>query len=132
MSLSRYLLTMIAATLLCWLAWVLVLININPFGAGLTSFFIFYASLFLALVGSFTLIGFVVRVWLLKQDEPYFRQVKKTFRHGLLLAALLIFALLLQSQRLLNWWRIILLILVFALLELFFLTNSPKFPLKKP
>lgn len=124
MTLSRYLLIMTSATLLCWLAWFLVFFNINPFEAGLISFFAFYASLFLALVGTFTLIGFAWRVWIFKQDEPYFRQVQKTFRHGLLFSILLLITLFLQSQRLLNWWYIILLILAFAFLELFFLTKK--------
>lgn len=124
MTLSRYLLIMILATLLCWMAWFLVLFNISPFEATALSFLTFYASLFLALTGTFTVVGFLLRVWLFKEDEPRFREVQKTFRHGLLFGLLLIAAILLQSQRLLYWWNLTLLIMALAILELFFLNKS--------
>lgn len=124
MTLRHYLLIMFAATLLCWLVWFLVLFNINPNEASVTSFMLFYLSFFLALAGAFTLIGFGLRVWLIRQNEPSFRQVEKTFRHGLLFAALLTLTLFLQSQRLLNWWNALLLILAFAFLELFFISKK--------
>lgn len=123
MPLSRYLLIMASATLFCWLAWFLTLFNINPLEAGFLSFFAFYASLFLALCGTFAVAGFVLRAWIFKQDEPHFRHVSKTFRHGLLFSALIILALLLQSQRLLRWWSIILLVLLFTFLEIVFITK---------
>ena len=124
MTLSRYLLIMTAATLICWAIWFLLVLNINPFEASVLSFFFFYISFFLALVGSFAIVGFVSRVHLLKQDEPYFRQVAKSFRHGLLISSLLVIALLLQSQQILNWWNILLLILAFSFLELFLISKT--------
>lgn len=123
MPLSRYLLIMASATLLCWLTWLVTLFNVNPFEAGFLSFLAFYASLFLALCGTFAIVGFVLRAWIFKQDEPHFRHVQKTFRHGLLFSALIILALLLQSQRLLRWWSIILLVLLFTFLEIIFITK---------
>ena len=125
MTLSRYLLIMTVATFLCWAAWFLVLFNINPYEASTWSFMAFYISLFLALAGSFTVVGFGLRVWLFKQNDPHFHQVKKTFRHGMIFGALLIIALFLQSQKLLHLWNILLLIFAFAFLEFFFI-SSPK------
>lgn len=123
MPLSRYLLIMTSATLLCWLTWFLTLFNVNPWEAGFLSFLAFYGSLFLALCGTLAIIGFVLRAWIFKQDEPHFRHVSKTFRHGLLFSSLIILALLLQSQRLLRWWSIILLVLLFTFLEIVFITK---------
>ncbi|MEK9183163.1 MAG: hypothetical protein AAB849_01505 [Patescibacteria group bacterium] len=125
MTLSRYLIIMTVATFLCWVAWFLVLFNINPYEASVWSFLAFYISLFLALAGTFTVIGFGLRVWLFKQNDPHFHQVKKTFRHGMLFGALLIIAMFLQSQRLLHLWNTFLLIFAFAFLEFFFI-SSPK------
>lgn len=123
MTLSRYLILMIIGTLLCWLAWFLVVFQIDPFKASLISLFIFYVSLFLSLIGTFAIVGFLFRILLMKQKEPYFKQVKKSFRHSLFFALLIIFALILQSQKLLNWWNILIILLVLIFFEMYFLAD---------
>ncbi len=123
MGLKYYITTMILATILCWVAWFLVIFNIDPRAAGVWSFILFYLSLFLSLAGSFSVTGFVFRVFFLKNKEPYFRLVKRSFRHSLFFALLLIVALFLQSLRLLNWWNLIILILAFSFFEMSFLTE---------
>ncbi|MEK7508673.1 MAG: hypothetical protein AAB568_02345 [Patescibacteria group bacterium] len=124
MTLRHYLIVMGGATLICWFAWALVLMNTNPFEATFLVYLIFYASFFVSLVGTLSTVVLVIQIWLLKQEGPHFRQVKKTFRQGIFLSTLLIVALFLQSQRLLSWWNIILLIMAFTFFELFFITSK--------
>lgn len=123
MSLMRYLILMIIGTLLCWLAWVLIIIQINPLETGVLGFTFFYLSLFLSLVGTLAIGGFLLRILIYQQKEPYFRQVKKSFRHSLFFALLLIIALILQSQGSLNWWNVLILLSALIFFELYFLTN---------
>lgn len=122
MSLRQYLILMSIATLLCWVAWFFVLNYTTPDSGFLTLFF-FYCSLFLAILGTFSVIGFLVRRFFVKDDEVVFRHVRRTFRQSLLLAALIIFALLLLSARLLTWWNSIILIIFFLFLEAVIFTN---------
>ena len=119
MSLKRYLLLMLLATILCWLAFAVVIIYINPQETGFIGFLLFYISLFLALVGTFALIGFFIRIWLVTQ--PIFRQVIIAFRQAIWFACLVVFCLILQSQELLTWWTTVLFIALLAFIESFFL-----------
>lgn len=123
MTLRHYLIVMGGATLISWFAWALVLMNTNPFEATFLIYLIFYASLFVSLVGTVSTVGLAIQIWFFKQDSPQFRQVKKTFRQGIFLAMLLVVALFLESQRLLTWWNIALLILAFTFFELFFVSG---------
>lgn len=124
MRLKNYLFLMIFSTLICWGAWLMVLFSVDPFQASFWNMAFFYLSLFLASAGSISIVGFLVRVYLFKSKEPYFRVVKKSFRHSLFFAALLIVALFLQSFRLLRWWNSIILILAFSFFEMSFLTEK--------
>jgi len=124
MTISRYLILMIIGTLLAWVAWFLVMFNIDPAEASLLNFVIFYISLFLSIVGTLSIIGFAFRAFLNKTKEPYFRQVKKAFRHSLLFSFLVIISLVLQSQRMLNWWNLLVLFMLVIFFELYFLTGK--------
>ena len=124
MSLLRYLIVMTLATLLCWAAFGLVIFYINPKNSGLIGFISFYLSLFLAMAGTASLVGFLVRAIFVKK-EALFRYMGVSLRQAILFSVLLIFALLLLGNQLFRWWNVILLILALALLEFFFLTRNP-------
>ena len=116
---------MLLATLLCWLAFVAVIIYINPTEAGFIGFLLFYVSLFLSLVGFFALLGFFVRIWLLTQPVV-FKQVIIAFRQAIWFASLIVFCLILQSQKLLTWWTVILFIALLTFIESLFLFGRKK------
>lgn len=124
MTLRRYLLLMAFATAICWATWISALFNTNPFEASLVSFIVFYLSLFLALLGTLAIASLAMRIWVFKQNDPHFRQVKKSFRQGILLSVLFVIAVILQSQRLLNWLNTLLLIFAFTFFELFFIAGD--------
>ncbi|KKR49186.1 MAG: hypothetical protein UT86_C0001G0158 [Candidatus Magasanikbacteria bacterium GW2011_GWC2_40_17] len=124
MTLRYYTFIMIIATLLCWAAWFLVVLNVNPFEASFLSLSIFYLSLFLSLAGTISILGFLVRVYFLKNKEPYFKIVARAFRHSLFFALLLTIALFFQSFHLLNWWNLSILVLALLFFEMSFLTGK--------
>lgn len=104
-------------TVICWTAWVFILFNIDPAQADFLSFIFFYSSLFLALLGTFSVIGFLFRRRVVKEDEIVFRHVKKTFRQGIMLATWVILFLFLQQSKLLTWWIATILIVLFVVIE---------------
>src|SRR3989338_5184556 len=105
MSLRQYLFLMTAGTTICWIVWIFVILNINPETAGNIGFVFFYSTLFLALVGTFSVFGFAMRKVVIKNDAIIFRHVKKTFRQGIFIACAVTILLLLLQNELLTWWN---------------------------
>lgn len=117
MTLRQYLLIMAVATLICWLIWVLVLFIYDPYAAGLVGFALFYTSLFLSILGTYSIIGFVVRIKILKNDEIVFRHIKHTFRQGMFFASFIIITMILAQNKILTWWNFSLLLVFFVFVE---------------
>ena len=123
MSLKKYLILMTSVTVFCWLAWLVVLFYMNPEEAGLAGFAMFYASLFSTLIGSFSLLGFFLRVWF-SRETLIFRHLGVATRQSMWFSALLVTALLLQGGGMLKWWSALLLVLFLILLEFFFISRK--------
>lgn len=121
MSLKRYLISISISTLLAWLSWVTVLFFIDP-AAGWLAHLLFHGSLFLAMLGTFALIGFFVRA---KVDPQValFNHVGVSFRQGAWLALLVVGTLILMGAGLYSWWSGLLFVLFVFLFELFFLSR---------
>ncbi len=117
MTLRHYLILMSLGAFICWLAWFFVLGSIDPTQAQFFGFLFFYLSLFLALTGTISVIGFLIKKIILKDDQVVFHHVKSTFRQGTLTALLIIFGLILLQIKLLAWWSAILLVLLFTTIE---------------
>ncbi|MBL7053621.1 hypothetical protein ISS06_00250 [Patescibacteria group bacterium] len=117
---------MVILTIICWALCLLVLVFINPWKTGLNGYVLFYASLFLAIIGTLALLGFVIRAKIGKK-KPVFKQVEVSFRQAIWTSFLIIGVLILLSLRILRWWNFLFMILFFIALELFFLTSSKKY-----
>lgn len=110
-------------TLICWIAWLVVLYYFNPDEAGFIGFLLFYLSLFFACLGTFSLLGFFVRVWFSK-EQIIFRHLGVATRQSLWFSMLVLITLLLQAAGFLKWWSILFLVLFLLLLEFFFLSRK--------
>jgi hypothetical protein len=119
MSLRKYIMGMLVSTGFCWSSWVLILLYLDPEHAGFFGLTLFYLSLFFALVGTVTLIGFYARVRL-SHNEVVFSHIRTSFRQGILFALLAIGLLLLQSAQLFSLWTGLLLAIIIVLFEFFF------------
>ncbi len=125
MTLKKYLNLMSVLTIICWLAWVFVIFFVNPEETGLIGFILFYFSLFLAILGTAAIIGFLIRVRFNK--GPVFKQVEVSFRQGIWLSLLVVGLFLLQNLGILRWWNGLFLLLFLMFLEFFFLSSRKKY-----
>jgi hypothetical protein len=114
---------MMITTLICWGVFAGALFNIDPHSTNWPGFAMFYASLGLSLLGTFTIVGFLLRFQLLKQQLA-FRAVGEAFRQSFLFVILILASLLLLSHHLFTWMNIAFLIIALALLELFLISYS--------
>jgi hypothetical protein len=102
MNLRQYLATMIFSTVLCWAAWIFVIINVDPFQTGAIGFVFFYISLFFALIGTISIMVFGVYRLFGSREIPLFRHVRMSFRTGCILSVLALAGLYLQSLSVLS------------------------------
>jgi hypothetical protein len=116
MTLKRYLTIMSLMSFLCWLIWFYLLWLIDPENTNFIGFFLFYFSLFLSLIGTSAIIGFLIKFVLLKKDLA-FRIVKETFRQSFLFSLLIIVSLILLSFSLFTWLNLFFLIIALSILE---------------
>lgn len=124
MSLRRFLILATLGTVISWVGWLTILFYINPATAGSIGLTLFYLALFFALAGTFTLLGFFVRVWFTKEPVIY-RHVGIAVRQSVLFSILVVGSLMLQGNLLYSWWSAALLLAALAILELFFLSRKP-------
>ena len=99
-----------------------VLIYLNPYGNLVISLSLFYSSLFISSTGLITLVGFLIRKISRRKKfslplSQLVRQFEISFRQGLLLSVILISVLMLQSQRILSWWHLTILVGLIGLAE---------------
>ncbi len=114
---------MFSMTLVCWIGWLFVLYFMDPFEAGSVGFLLFYMSIFFASLGTFSLLGFFMRVWFSK-EQVIFRHLGVATRQSLWFSGLIVLTLMLQASEFLQWWSIVLLIIFMTLLEFFFLSRK--------
>jgi len=118
MSLKLYLVTMTGTTLICLGSLGFIINNIDPKSTNLVGFSLFYASLFLSLLGIFSIIGFITRFLALKQ-ELIKKSVLVAFRQASLISFLVVLILLLLSKDLFSWTNSLLLVAGLSMLEFF-------------
>jgi hypothetical protein len=121
MNVRSYLIVMTLATVAAWIAWSVVLHGVDPSRSGLLGLSLFYLTLAMAMFGTISILGMLLRLWR-RADEIVSRVAVRSFRQGLLLSALFICSLLLFSQGWFRWWTMILVIVIAGLVELMFLS----------
>lgn len=128
MNAKNYSLIMGAATIIAWVGFFTIIFNFDPQEANWIIFTLFYLSLFLAVSGTLSIIGFFARILLLRKRSILRYLVSESFRQATIVAAALVVTMILQSVRILTWWNMALLILAAAALEfliLLFKKNQP-------
>lgn len=116
MSVRQYVILMLLGTILSWLAFGMVMTNTSPDTAGVLGFALFFTALYVALVGSFALVGLVLRKIVMKSELPT-RQVWVSFRQSFSFAILVVVSLFLESKDLLFWWNVLFLVIALSLVE---------------
>ena len=121
MTLSKYLSVMSVLTAACWGILFFVAGLVDPTATNWLGFLLFYLSLFISLIGTAALVGFIIRFIALRK-ELAFNSVKVAFRQSFLFSLFIVIALILRAQQLFNWLNLSLLVVIFAILELFFIS----------
>lgn len=122
MTLRSYLNAMALATTVAFIGLVLVILYIDPVSTGYMGLTLFYTTLFLGLMGFFTLLSFSLKRWI-ANNEIIFAYVASSFRQGFWLAVIITGLLVMQGARILNWWDALLFVGAIALLELYFISE---------
>lgn len=117
MNLKTYNIFMILATAIAWLGFFIIINNFDPNLGNWVVFVMFYAVLFLAILGTLSLLGYWWRKIFNRRREMSRLLVAESFRQAIIFSAVVIIALWLQASRILTWWNILLLIVSATLLE---------------
>ena len=127
MTLRDFLISLAVVTLFSWVAWVTVLFYIDPEISRFFGVTMFYAALFFALLGTFTLSGLGIRILfrrLHKEKIIAFRFISPSVRQSIWFALLVCISLILLSANLFAWWSIGLLLIGLLAIEIFYLLRS--------
>jgi len=123
--LKTYLWSIFLASFCLWLAWIFILFKTDPYGGEKWPLYLFMVTLFFALIGTLTLIGFYLRLWL-SRGEIIYAHLFPAIRQAILISLVVIVLLILQILRLLSWLNGITLTIIILSLELFFRTKKEK------
>lgn len=123
MTLRQYIIIMLSATLLCWAIWCSIIFYYNPQTAGFLGFVFFYASLFLSILGTYSIVGFLFRAKMIKNEEIVFRYIKRICRQGIFFGLYICLILILAQFHFLTWWNFIILTIFYIFLESMIFTN---------
>ena len=116
MTLKKYLMVIAIATAICWTVFLFIASVVNPELTSWLGFSLFYLALFMAISGTASLIGFLVRFVALRH-ELVFYAVKVAYRQSFMFAFFIIITLILLSQNLFTWLNLLMLVAVFVILE---------------
>lgn len=122
-NLKSYLFFVFSVSLISLGVWLLIIFNYDPYKADLLTIIIFFASMFIWLVGILFLIIFYLRIKL-SNNEVIYANIGPSIRQAILLTVVLVGLIILKSLRVLIWWDVILLITSVLLLEFFFRTKN--------
>ena len=110
--------TMIAS----WGVLALIVTWIDPSSsAAAMGFILFFLAMFLAVASMTALLGYVFRSLFLHSQLSAYR-VRPALRQGMLLGAFVDLLLFLQLERLLIWWVSAIIVLLFIVIELVFIS----------
>jgi hypothetical protein len=106
-------------TLISMAVFILMLFRVDPFMGGKSALIYFLASLFLALSGILTFVGYYLRS-MFNKDKIHFNNFIVSLRQGVLISTVIVGLLILKSMESLAWWDGLLLVASMVFLELFF------------
>ncbi len=106
------------ATTISWLSWILVIMNLDPYESTRMGLSLFFVSLTLSLIGTFTIILFFLKK-LRNPNEVYIKHVMISLRQGILLSASTTVCLAFLMLGLLRIWNGLLIVIIITLLEFY-------------
>lgn len=122
MNLLALLIGLVLTSLVAGFCLVAILVYFNPISSNWLIFSLFYISIFISSASFLALIGWLIRrISRIKKfplpKNQAIQQLEVSFRQGILLSLLLVSILILQSQRMLFWWDLLLLVGLIVFIE---------------
>ncbi|MBI2415342.1 MAG: hypothetical protein HYV33_01630 [Candidatus Kerfeldbacteria bacterium] len=127
MKFSHFLAVLGIVSTMSWLAWLTVVLYINPQTSGAIGLAVFYLALMIALVSSFTLLGLGVRLVLarLRQHSSMaFQYITPAIRQAVWFTVSVVVSLALLANQLFTWWSAMVLVLGLVAVEALYLTKQ--------
>ena len=118
-----YIIAVFIVAILGWASWIVVITNLSPFISGYLALTLFYASLFIALTGTFSLLNYYLRL-AINKSKNYFQHLNTALRQGSLLSVMICVGLAFQRLRVLTWWDALLLLIIVLLVEYYFMARD--------
>lgn len=116
---------MSATTIVAYVLVAAIVYNFDPLQSGLIIIIFFYASVMLALIGTFSVLGFLLR-HIFDSKGVIFRQVITSFRQSIWLSTLLVISILMYQRGVFSMITVSLLIIALGILEVYFITSNAK------
>lgn len=123
MSLKQYLIFLAFGTSIAFTAWFIVLLSINPVTSGIFGFLAFYLTLFIMLIGLFSTVATIIRIFR-KKHITVESMIGTSLRQGILFATLFEISLILLSHEYLSIPILLLLILLISIIEFLFISKN--------
>lgn len=123
MTLKSYIWGMRLVALISLIALGLIVFYVDPESRDIAGKIFFYLTLFFFLSGVFNLLLLRARKNMMR-DGGILENISLSFRQGMLLSAMSIGLLILQSLRALVWWDALLLVAGVFLIELYFISRN--------
>jgi len=120
MSLKIYLWLMGLASFLALVSLAAILWFFSPQNAGWPILILLFLSLFLALCGFFSLIGF----WLRRKNGQAPELLGIALREGALLSGLLVSFMVLKAMKIFWWWSALIFLVIIVAIEIAFLSKQ--------
>ncbi len=120
---KQYLIIIAITAIMSWAAWGMVITKLDPFESTSLALGLFFTSLFFAMIGSFTLLGFGLRRWLGK-DEVHYHHLSVSLRQGFLLSLCTLLCIAFLIVGVLKWWNGLLLVTIAVLIEMILTSRS--------
>lgn len=119
MTLKQYLSIMLLATVLCWSAWLFVVVNTSPLSGELITHLFFHLTLFFSLLGTISLLSFSALRYFSHGITPMFHHVHRSFRIAVISALAVVSLLVMQGKEMLHMWNVIILLGIVLFIFLF-------------
>ncbi len=120
---AYYIIGVFVISILGWTSWIVVINKLSPFMSGSLALGLFYASLFIALTGTFSILNYYLRISLSK-GKNYFQHLNTALRQGSLLSIMVCVGLIFQRLRVLTWWDALLILIIVLLIEYYFMSRE--------
>lgn len=108
---------LLLATILAWLGFFIIITSFDPTQGSWLVYAMFYMMLFLSVLGTLSLLGFLFRILFYGKRARLKVLVIESFRQAIIFSAVVVLALMLQAGRVLTWWNMLLLIVLATVIE---------------